>query len=154
MKSEPETYGYHHLEADGRTPWDGVRNYQARNYMRDEMRPGDRVLFYHSNVRPPGVVGVAEVASEAYPDPTQFVSGGPYADPKATRERPRWFLVDLKPVRRLPRMVTLDELKADPDPALSELPLVRRGNRLSVMPVPPGAAARILELAGDGRGTT
>mgnify|MGYP000138554961 CR=1 FL=1 len=145
MKSEPDVYGYDHLERDGRTPWDGIRNYQARNFMRDEMKVGDRVLFYHSNTQPPGVVGVAEVVSEPYPDPTQFDPSSSYHDPKATPDAPRWILVDVAPVRRLPRKVTLAEMKDDP--ALSDLPLVRRGNRLSIMPVGDAEAARILARA-------
>lgn len=145
MKSEPDAYGYPHLEADGRTAWDGVRNYQARNYMRDEMRVGDRVFFYHSNVRPPGVVGLAEVASAPYPDPTQFDPEGRYYDPAATRDAPRWYLVDLVPLRPFPRTVTLAEMRGDPE--LASLLLLRRGNRLSVMPVGPGEAARIVERA-------
>jgi predicted RNA-binding protein with PUA-like domain len=145
MKSEPDDYSYADLERDGRTPWDGVRNYQARNFMRDEMAVGDRILYYHSNTQPPGVVGVAEVASEPYPDPTQFDATSRYHDPKATRQAPRWMLVDVAPVRRLPRTVTLAEIKADPE--LSELPLVRRGNRLSVMPVGAAEAERILARA-------
>ena len=145
MKSEPDVYGYDDLERDGRTPWDGIRNYQARNFMRDEMKVGDRVLFYHSNTQPPGVAGVAEVVSEPYPDPTQFDPTSRYHDPKSTPEAPRWVLVDVAPERRLPRLVTLAEIKADP--ALAELPLVRRGNRLSIMPVGEAEAARIVALA-------
>jgi len=145
MKSEPDVYGYDDLERDGRTPWDGIRNYQARNFMRDEMKVGDRVLFYHSNTQPPGVAGLAEVVSEPYPDPTQFDPTSRYHDPKSTPEAPRWMLVDVAPQRRLPRLVTLAEIKADP--ALAELPLVRRGNRLSIMPVGEAEAARIVALA-------
>lgn len=145
MKSEPDAYGYPHLEADGRTAWDGVRNYQARNYMRDEMRVGDRVFFYHSSVRPPGVVGLAEVASAPYPDPTQFDPESRYYDPAATRDAPRWYLVDLVPLRSFPRMLTLAEMRDDPE--LASLALLRRGNRLSVMPVAPHEAARIVERA-------
>ena len=145
MKSEPDVYAYDDLERDGRTPWDGIRNYQARNFMRDEMKVGDRVLYYHSNTQPPGVVGIAEVASEPYPDPTQFDPTSRYHDPKATRDEPRWMLVDVVPVRRLPRLVTLAEMKADA--ALSELPLVKRGNRLSIMPVGEAEAERIVALA-------
>ena len=145
MKSEPDVYGYDDLERDGRTPWDGIRNYQARNFMRDEMAIGDRVLFYHSNATPPGVAGLAEVVSEPYPDPTQFDPDSPYHDPKATREEPRWMLVDIAPVRRLPRLVALAEIKADP--ALADLALVRRGNRLSVMPVGDEEADRIVAMA-------
>ncbi len=145
MKSEPDVYGYDDLERDGRTPWDGIRNYQARNFMRDEMKVGDRVLFYHSNTQPPGVVGVAEVASEPYPDPTQFDGASRYHDPKATPEEPRWVLVDVAPRRRLKRLVTLAEMKADP--ALADIALVRRGNRLSVMPIGDAEAERILAMA-------
>ena len=145
MKSEPDVYGYDDLERDGRTPWDGIRNYQARNFMRDEMKVGDRVLFYHSNTQPPGVAGLAEVVSEPYPDPTQFDPTSRYHDPKSTPEAPRWVLVDVAPERRLPRLVTLAEIKADP--ALAELPLVRRGNRLSIMPVGEAEAAQIVALA-------
>jgi len=145
VKSEPEAYGYDDLERDGRTPWDGVRNYQARNFMRDEMRPGDRVLVYHSSTAEPGVVGVAEVASEPYPDATQFDPSDPHFDPKATEEAPRWILVDVAAKRRLERKVTLAEMKADS--ALADIALTRRGNRLSVMPVGEEEADRILELA-------
>ncbi|NBC95139.1 MAG: EVE domain-containing protein [Deinococcus-Thermus bacterium] len=145
LKSEPDAYSFGDLERDGRTPWDGIRNYQARNFMRDEMAVGDRVLYYHSNTQPPGVVGVAEVVSEPYPDPTQFDEESRYFDPKATREEPRWILVDVAPVRRLPRIVTLAEIKDEA--ALAEMPLVRRGNRLSVMPVSEDEAGRILEMA-------
>lgn len=145
VKSEPDTYGWHDLEADGRTPWDGIRNYQARNFMRDEMRTGERVLFYHSQVQPPGVVGLAEVVSEPYPDPTQFDPSSRYFDPKATQEEPRWFLVDLAPVRALERMVTLAEIKREP--SLHDMPLVQRGQRLSVMPAGEDHVRRILEMA-------
>ena len=145
MKSEPNTYSYDDLERDGRTPWDGIRNYQARNFMRDEMQVGDVVLFYHSNTQPPSVVGVAAVVSEPYPDPTQFDAGSRYYDPKSTPDEPRWMLVDVAPERRLQRRVTLAEMKADP--AFADLPLVRRGNRLSIMPVGPADAERILALA-------
>jgi len=145
LKSEPDAYSFGDLERDGRTPWDGIRNYQARNFMRDEMAVGDRVLYYHSNTQPPGVVGVAEVVSEPYPDPTQFDEESRYFDPKATREEPRWILVDVAPVRRLPRIVTLADIKDEA--ALAEMPLVRRGNRLSVMPVSEDEAGRILEMA-------
>jgi len=145
MKSEPDVYGYDDLERDGRTPWDGIRNYQARNFMRDEMKVGDAVLFYHSNTQPPGVVGVAQVVSEPYPDPTQFDPASRYHDPKATPDAPRWMLVDVAPERRLPRQVTLAEMKSDP--ALTDLPLVRRGNRLSIMPVGEAEAARIVAMA-------
>jgi len=145
MKSEPDTYPYELLEKEGRTMWDGVRNYQARNYMRDDMNVGDEVLFYHSSTKVPGVVGVARVASEPYPDPTQFDESSEYYDPKATEQEPRWYLVDIEPLERLPRLVSLQEMKEDP--ALEDMLLLRRGNRLSVMPVEPEHLARVRELA-------
>ena len=107
MKSEPYVYSYDDLVKDGRTLWDGVRNYQARNFMRDTMEVGDQVLFYHSNVKPPGVAGICEVASEPYPDPTQFDPASKYHDPKSDPDNPRWMLVDVTPVELLPRFVSL-----------------------------------------------
>ncbi len=145
VKSEPDCYPYEQLEREGRTMWDGVRNYQARNFMRDEMRVGDPVLYYHSSTAVPGVVGLARVASEPYPDPTQFDAASEYYDPKATPENPRWFLVDIEAVERLPRVVTLAEMKEDP--ALEGMQLLRRGNRLSVMPVEPEHLERVRALA-------
>ncbi len=146
VKSEPGAYSYDDLERDGRTMWDGVRNYQARNFMRDEMRVGEPVLFYHSNVGEPAVVGVARVASEAYADPTQFDPDDPHFDPKSRPDTPRWTLVDLEPLARLARPVTLAELRDDP--TLEGLLLTRRGNRLSVMPVEPEHLRRVIELGG------
>lgn len=145
VKSEPDCYPFEQLEQEGRTMWDGVRNYQARNFMRDEMKVGDLVLYYHSSTAVPGVVGVARVASEAYPDPTQFDEASEYYDPKATTDKPRWFLVDLEPVERLPRLVSLEEMKHDE--ALEGMTLLRRGNRLSVMPVEPEHVKRVRKLA-------
>lgn len=133
MKSEPEVYSIHDLRRDGITPWTGVRNYQARNFMRDTMRVGDRVLFYHSNANPPGIAGLAEVASEPYPDPTQFEKDSDYHDPKATREKPIWYLVDVSFVAAFSDVVTLDQLKHTP--GLDDMLVVRRGMRLSVQPV-------------------
>lgn len=133
MKSEPDAFSIDDLKRNKREPWDGVRNYQARNFMRDDMRPGDKVFFYHSNCNPPGIVGIAEVATDAYPDPSQFDPKSKYFDPGSSRDKPRWMLVDVKFVKKLKRTITLDELKADG--ALAEMPLVRKGNRLSVMPV-------------------
>ena len=132
MKSEPYVYSIDDLEKDGETAWVGVRNYQARNFMRDDMREGDRVLYYHSNVSPPGVVGVAEVSRESYPDHTARDPDSDYYDEKATEEDPRWYMVDVRFVRKLPRMVTLEELKSDP--ALEGMVVTRR-SRLSVQPV-------------------
>lgn len=149
VKSEPESFGFSHLWASPKrtTAWEGVRNYQARNYMRDDMKVGDPVLFYHSVASPPGVAGLAEVASEPYVDATQFDPESSYYDPKATQEAPRWQLVDLRAVRALPRLVTLEELRNDPVLAELDLPLLRRGSRLSVMPVAFEAIARIEAMA-------
>jgi predicted RNA-binding protein with PUA-like domain len=133
MKSEPDAYSIDDLERDGREMWDGIRNYQARNMMRDDMRIGDEVLFYHSNCKEPAVVGIAKVASKPYPDPTQFEAESKYYDPKSDPDNPRWILVDVEFVRKLDTPVTLAEIKAHP--ALDDMILTRRGNRLSIMPV-------------------
>jgi predicted RNA-binding protein with PUA-like domain len=149
LKTEPDVFGYDDLwRAEGRTaPWDGVRNYQARNYLRDEMRVGDVVIVYHSSARPPGAAGLAEVASAPFPDPAQFDPASAYHDPASTREAPRWWSVDVRATAPLPRLVPLAELRADPVLAALDLALLRRGNRLSVMPLPPAAVARIEALA-------
>jgi predicted RNA-binding protein with PUA-like domain len=144
MKSEPDAFSIDDLKRKKQEPWDGVRNYQARNFMRDGMRPGDKVFFYHSNCNPPGIVGIAEVATDAYPDPSQFDPKSKYFDPGSSRDKPRWMLVDVKFVKKLKRTITLDELKADE--ALAEMPLVRKGNRLSVMPVDAPHWRHILSL--------
>lgn len=144
MKSEPEEYSIEDLRREGTGVWSGVRNYQARNHMRS-MRVRDRVLFYHSNARPPGVVGVAEVAREAYPDPTQFDPKSDYYDPRSLPEAPRWSAVDVRFVEQLPRMVSLDELKQDP--ALATMLVVRRAMRLSVQPVEAAHFRHIVSLA-------
>ena len=135
MKSEPGEFSIDDLERrpDQTEPWDGVRNYQARNMMRDQMKKGDRILFYHSNTDVPGIVGIAEVASAPYPDPTAFDPDDKHYDPKSDPDDPRWYLVDVRFVRRTRRTIPLTELKLEP--ALADMPLVRRGNRLSVMPV-------------------
>lgn len=145
MKSEPEAFSIDDLKRKRREAWDGVRNYQARNFMRDDMRPGDHVFFYHSNCAQPGIVGIAEVATDAYPDPTQFDPGSPYFDSASTRGNPRWMLVDVKFVRKLKRTIGLDELKQHA--ALADMALLRKGNRLSVMPVEPAHWQYILGLA-------
>jgi predicted RNA-binding protein with PUA-like domain len=144
MKSEPDAFSIDDLARVGTEPWSGVRNYQARNFMRDGMAVGDGVLFYHSSCAEPGVVGVAEVASPAYPDPTQFDRKSPYFDPKATREEPRWMLVDVRFVRKLKRTITLAELREAP--RLEGLGLLQRGSRLSVMPVTRGQWSALLAL--------
>ncbi|HEX5306777.1 MAG TPA: EVE domain-containing protein [Dyella sp.] len=144
MKSEPDTFSIDDLAQRGSEPWDGVRNYQARNFMRDGMRVGDGVFFYHSNCAEPGIVGLAKVASEAYPDPSQFDPKSDYFDPGASRDNPRWMLVDVAFVRKLKRTITLKELQALP--SLAEMALVRKGNRLSVMPVTATEWKTILDL--------
>jgi len=134
IKSEPDDYSIDDLESDGTTHWDGIRNYQARNFMRDGMNMGDRVFFYHSNCKPPGIVGICEVASEAYPDHTAFDPNEKYYDAKSSPDNPRWLMVDMKFVRRTRRMISLQEIKQHAD-RLEDFPLIRRGNRLSIMPV-------------------
>jgi len=133
MKSEPTEFGIDDLERVAIEPWDGVRNYQARNMMRDQMRRGDLAFLYHSNCDPPGIVGIMEIAREGYPDPTAFDPADRHYDPASDPARPRWYLVDVRFVRRLRRLIPLAELRACPQ--LEGLALLRRGNRLSVMPV-------------------
>ena len=147
MKSEPETYSIQDLEREGRAEWDGVRNYQARNYMRDEMQVGDLVLFYHSNAKPPGVAGVARVCSEPYADPTQFDEASPYHDPKATTEEPRWHLVDVEHVETFDEVLGLPTLKAHAE-ELDGMMVIQRGIRFSVQPVDKPHFQRVLKLAG------
>lgn len=148
VKSEPDVYSFDHLWSDKgrRTLWDGVRNYQARNTMRDDMQVGDGVLFYHSNAKPPGVAGIAEVASKSYPDPTQFDPAHKYFDEKSKVEDPRWWLVDIRAKQKVKRFVSLDELKANPK--LSEMALCQRGSRLSVQPVSPSEWRIVLGMCG------
>jgi predicted RNA-binding protein with PUA-like domain len=133
VKSEPEEFSIDALAKVKSEPWSGVRNYQARNFMRDGMHVGDGILFYHSNCAEPGVVGIAEVASDAHPDPTQFDPRSDYFDAGSKQEEPRWLLVDVRFKRKLKRTITLTELKGRDE--LEEFALIRRGNRLSVMPV-------------------
>jgi predicted RNA-binding protein with PUA-like domain len=132
MKSEPSVYSIDDLARDGRTHWDGVRNYQARNFMRDQMKLGDEVLFYHSNAEPPGVVGIARVVREGYPDHTARDPNSKYYDPKASEEDPRWFMVDVEFVEKFDEIVSLDTLKSTPG---LENMLVTKKSRLSVQPV-------------------
>ena len=135
MKSEPDVFGIEHLRErpDQIEPWDGVRNYQARNMLRDQMQVGDLAFFYHSNCKPPGIVGIMEIVRSGYPDPTQFDPDSDYYDPKSDPANPRWFLVDVQFRRQFKRMITLDELKSHPQ--LADLAVVRKGNRLSINPV-------------------
>ncbi|HEX7240062.1 MAG TPA: EVE domain-containing protein [Longimicrobiaceae bacterium] len=147
LKSEPGSYSIEDLRRDGSTFWDGVRNYQARNFMRDDMRPGDPVLFYHSNSEPTGVAGVARVSRAAYPDPTARDPESPYFDPKAGEEDPRWHMVDVEFVEAFPRVVPLDVLRGTP--GLEKMPLVNK-SRLSVQPVTPEEFETIVALGRGG----
>lgn len=135
MKTEPDVFSFDDLKRrpNKTEPWNGVRNYQARNFMRDGMRVGDLVLFYHSNAKPPGVAGLAEIASKAYPDETQWDAKSEYYDSKSTRDNPRWFLVDVRWKADFKRFVSLDELRENPD--LEGLLVIKPGQRLSVQPV-------------------
>ncbi|MFQ6021941.1 MAG: EVE domain-containing protein [Acidiferrobacterales bacterium] len=145
MKSEPSTYGIDDLERVRKQTdhWDGVRNYQARNFMR-AMKVGDQAFFYHSNCEEPGIVGIVEIAREGYPDFTAFDPKSSYYDPKSNADDPRWYMVDVRLQRRLRRLIPLTELKQTP--ALKDMALVRRGNRLSVMPVTAGQWKAILRM--------
>ena len=145
MKSEPEECSVDDALAapNATVPWVGVRNYQARNFMKGAMRVGDGVLFYHSSCAEPGIVGIARVASTPYPDPTQFDAKSPYFDAKSKPDEPRWLLVDVQVLRKT-RNLTLPELRADA--ALEDLVVLRKGNRLSIMPVEPQHWRRILKL--------
>ena len=146
MKSEPDAFSIDDLQRVGTEPWNGVRNYQARNFMRDGMKEGDGVLFYHSNAKVPGIAGIARVASAAYPDDTQFDPKSPYYDPKATREQPRWFLVDVAFERKLGRVIALEEIKRYADELGEGFPLTARGSRLSVFPVTAAQWKLLLSL--------
>jgi predicted RNA-binding protein with PUA-like domain len=143
MKSEPSVYGIADLEHDRETIWDGVRNYQARNFLRS-MQPGDLAFFYHSNAVPPGVIGLMKVVKSDIVDPTQFDSTSKYYDPKSTPESPRWQTVRVGFVETFPAIITLDELRQAFSP--DDLWVVRQGNRLSVMPVPGEVAEKILKM--------
>lgn len=144
MKSEPDDYSIDDLERDGREPWDGIRNYQVRNMFRDDMKIGDRALFYHSSCKIPAVVGVMKIASEAYPDPTQFDPKDKHYDPKSDPDEPRWLLVDVEFERKLARPVPLTEIKAAS--GLDGFVLTKRGNRLSVFQVSKKHWDRVLDM--------
>lgn len=137
IKSEPEAFSVDDLAAapGRRTSWDGVRNYQARNFMRDAMKRGDLAFFYHSNCPETGIVGIVEIVKEAYADPTAFDPRDKHFDPKSDPDNPRWYMVDVRLKRKLKRTITLSELKEHSESALRDFVLLRRGNRLSVLPV-------------------
>lgn len=146
MKSEPDEFSLQDLKRVLVEPWTGVRNYQARNFMRDEMKIGDEILFYHSNTKPPGVAGTMTVASETYPDPTQFDKKSDYFDPKSDRENPRWLMIDVKFQSEFPIYVSLDDLKKEEK--LKEMKILQRGNRLSITPVTAAEFKHILKMGG------
>lgn len=148
LKSEPSTFSIDDLRESprGQTCWDGVRNYQARNFMRDEMKKGDLAFFYHSSCAEPGIAGIVRVVSKAYPDHTAFDAADKHFDAASTRENPRWFMVDVRLERVLETPITLRELKQYKDSKLKDFALLRRGNRLSVMPVEQSHWDFILEL--------
>jgi predicted RNA-binding protein with PUA-like domain len=145
MKSEPSSYSIDDLERDSVTTWEGVRNYQARNFMRDDMQPGDLVLFYASNAEPTGVAGIAEIAREGYPDHFAFDPRHVYYDPKSDPESPTWLMVDLKFVERFPTIVSLETLKRTP--GLEEMMVTKRGSRLSIQPVTKAEFEIVRKLA-------
>jgi predicted RNA-binding protein with PUA-like domain len=133
MKSEPDVFSIDDLKAKKKSGWDGVRNYQARNFMRDEMKLGDLVLFYHSSCEIPGIAGIAKISKESHPDPTQFNAKSDYYDPKSTKENPRWFMTEVEFVKKFNQIFTLTEIKKKIE--LKNMYVVQRGTRLSVTPV-------------------
>jgi predicted RNA-binding protein with PUA-like domain len=137
LKSEPDTFSIDHLAAKPKqtTAWDGVRNYQARNMLRDSLKKGDTAFFYHSSCEIPGIAGIVRVVKEGYPDATAFDPKHHHYDPESRRSDPRWFVVDVKLERKLKRLITLDELRRHAEDVLSDFVILRRGNRLSVTPV-------------------
>ena len=144
MKCEPSAYTIADLERDGQTAWEGVRNYQARNFMRDEMQPGDGVLFYASNADPSGVTGLATITRAGYPDPYAWKKGHKYYDAASTPEKPIWYLVDIGFVERFPGTVALETLKSTP--GLESMMVIRKGSRLSIQPVTAGEFAIVRRL--------
>lgn len=142
MKSEPDVFSIDDLKRVGTERWDGVRNYQVRNMLRDDFRKGDQAFFYHSSCKIPGVAGIMTVSREGYPDFTALDPDSKYYDPKSTADNPRWYMVNVKFKRKLNRVIPLEALKSDPE--LQDLPLVKRGNRLSIMPLTEAQWHRIL----------
>jgi len=145
MKSEPETYSFDDLKREKVAGWDGVRNYQARNFMRDEMKTGDGVLFYHSSCAEPAIMGIAEVLKEGYPDKTAWDKKSEYFDAKSSKENPRWYQVDIKYKKEFDKPVTLSALKSNPK--LKDMKVVQKGQRLSVQPVTKEEFAEVLKMA-------
>ena len=146
MKSEPEAYSFDDLynEENHTTYWDGVRNYQARNMLRDQIKTGDSVFFYHSNCKPPGIIGITKVTKDGYVDFNAFNPESKYYDPKSHEDKPRWYMVDITFQRHLKRFLSLDELRENP--ALANMQLLQKGNRLSVLPVSEDEWEAILDM--------
>lgn len=145
MKSEPDVFSIDDLAKAQSSLWDGVRNYQARNFMMKDMQIGDRVLFYHSNAEPPGVAGIAEVVGLAEPDPSQFDKKSKYYEPRATKEKPVWYCVRMGFVEKFRRLVSLNELREEP--ALKDMLVLKKGQRLSIQPVTPKEFECVLQLS-------
>ena len=145
IKSEPEVFSIDDLSKNKTAYWDGVRNYQARNFIRDEMKAGDKIIFYHSNTEPPSAVGICEVIKESYPDFTAFDPSNPHFDPKSKKDSPMWFMFDIKFVKKFSKPVSIREIKSNKK--LQKMNLIQRGNRLSVMPVTKDEFDEILKLA-------
>ncbi len=146
MKSEPDTYGIDDLKKEGTGMWEGCRNYQVRLYLRDQMKPGDQAFFYHSNANPNGIVGTMEVVGETYPDPTQFDPKSKYFDPKSPKDNPRWFVRDMKFLRKFARIVPLAEIKAHP--VLSGMMVAKKGLMFSITPVTEDEWNAVMALPG------
>ncbi len=151
VKSEPKTFSWDDLlnSKDQRTCWDGIRNYQVRNFIRDEIKCGDQLFFYHSNAKPPGIIGIAEVVEESYPDPTQFDPSDGHFDAKSQSDAPRWLMFDLVAKRALASFVSLEQLKQNP--RLSSMLVVQRGQRLSIQPVTAAEWREVLAMAAGGQ---
>jgi len=144
MKSEPEEFSFERLKKEGSTWWDGVRNYQARNFMTKDMKPGDLVLFYHSNAEPPGVAGIAKIKSKARPDALQFDAKSDYFDPKSKKDNPTWHSVEVSYLEDLKSFVALEDLKKNPN--LKDMLVIQRGQRLSIQPVTPQEFNEVLKM--------
>lgn len=145
MKSEPDVFSIDDLKKVKKEPWDGVRNYQARNFMMKDMKKGDEILFYHSRIKPMGVYGIAKVSKEAFPDPSQFDTKNKYFEKRATKEKPVWFCVEVEFVKKFDEPVTLEEIKQEN--SLAEMKLVQKGSRLSIQPVTNKEYKKVLAMA-------
>ena len=145
MKSEPDVFSIQDLKKKKTTDWDGVRNYQARNYMRDQMKKGDLVFFYHSNAEPSGIAGIARVCKESHPDKSQFDKKSEYYDEKASKEKPNWFCVQVRFEKKFPQLISLQQLRDET--ALSEMLVLKKGQRLSIQPVDEKDFLHIVKMA-------